>query len=355
MPINHVIREKRKELGLTQEQVAGYLGVSTPAVNKWEKGSANPDIALLPALARLLNVDLNTLLCFNEGLTKQEIDHFISELSGVIKKHGIETGFKKGIEKVREYPNCPPLIHLTAITLEFALLMSGMHADDKKPYEDEILALYERNAACDDPQMKARSAYMLVSKYMNRGETQKAKELLDQMPEPETPDKRLLEIDLLINQGELDRAEELLERKLLSKTSEMMMLFTKLTDIELKQGNEENASRIAEIFSHTAKQLELWDYTSYVVSLGVAVQQENIPESLSILKSILAAAEKPWETEKTLLYRHINSKAPKDQPVTQASLMLPPLLAELESSPRYGFLQSNAEFQQLIRSYRSKY
>ena len=38
MPINQVIREKRKELGFTQEQVADYLGVSAPAVNKWESG-----------------------------------------------------------------------------------------------------------------------------------------------------------------------------------------------------------------------------------------------------------------------------------------------------------------------------
>ncbi len=38
MKINEVIREKRKELFLTQEQIAERLGVSTPAVNKWEKG-----------------------------------------------------------------------------------------------------------------------------------------------------------------------------------------------------------------------------------------------------------------------------------------------------------------------------
>lgn len=38
MKINQVIREKRKELSLTQEQIADYLGVSTPAVSKWEKG-----------------------------------------------------------------------------------------------------------------------------------------------------------------------------------------------------------------------------------------------------------------------------------------------------------------------------
>ncbi len=38
MPISTVIREKRKDLGLTQEQVAERLGVSTPAVSKWESG-----------------------------------------------------------------------------------------------------------------------------------------------------------------------------------------------------------------------------------------------------------------------------------------------------------------------------
>lgn len=40
MKINQVIREKRKELSLTQEQIADYLGVSTPAVSKWEKGGS---------------------------------------------------------------------------------------------------------------------------------------------------------------------------------------------------------------------------------------------------------------------------------------------------------------------------
>lgn len=38
MKINAIIREKRKELLLTQKQIAERLGVSTPAVNKWEKG-----------------------------------------------------------------------------------------------------------------------------------------------------------------------------------------------------------------------------------------------------------------------------------------------------------------------------
>ena len=46
MKINEIIRERRLAKGFTQEQIANYLGVSVPAVNKWEKGTSYPDIIL---------------------------------------------------------------------------------------------------------------------------------------------------------------------------------------------------------------------------------------------------------------------------------------------------------------------
>lgn len=52
MQIHEIIRTRRTALGLTQEQLAGKLGVSAPAVNKWERGNSYPDITLLPVLAR---------------------------------------------------------------------------------------------------------------------------------------------------------------------------------------------------------------------------------------------------------------------------------------------------------------
>ena len=49
MRIGEQIKNYRKTAGLTQEQVANYLGVSTPAVNKWEKGvSQTKDIKKQP-------------------------------------------------------------------------------------------------------------------------------------------------------------------------------------------------------------------------------------------------------------------------------------------------------------------
>ena len=38
MNIGNVIKKYRKESGFTQEELANRLGVTTPAVNKWENG-----------------------------------------------------------------------------------------------------------------------------------------------------------------------------------------------------------------------------------------------------------------------------------------------------------------------------
>lgn len=56
MDIGSVIKKYRKDIGLTQEEMANRLGVTTPALNKWENGNSNPDIELLAPIARLLNI-----------------------------------------------------------------------------------------------------------------------------------------------------------------------------------------------------------------------------------------------------------------------------------------------------------
>ena len=38
MELGQVIRKYRKEQGMTQEEMAARLGVTAPAVNKWENG-----------------------------------------------------------------------------------------------------------------------------------------------------------------------------------------------------------------------------------------------------------------------------------------------------------------------------
>ena len=62
--IGSVICDLRKQRGMTQEQLAEMVGVSTPAVSKWETSASCPDVALLAPIARALDTDVNTLLSF---------------------------------------------------------------------------------------------------------------------------------------------------------------------------------------------------------------------------------------------------------------------------------------------------
>ena len=70
MRIGEQIKNYRKTARLTQEQVANYLGVSTPAVNKWEKGSNMPDISILVDIADYYDISIPEII---NGERKSEI------------------------------------------------------------------------------------------------------------------------------------------------------------------------------------------------------------------------------------------------------------------------------------------
>jgi transcriptional regulator with XRE-family HTH domain len=49
--IAKTIVSKRREKGITQDELAAYIGVSKASVSKWETGQSYPDILFLPQLA----------------------------------------------------------------------------------------------------------------------------------------------------------------------------------------------------------------------------------------------------------------------------------------------------------------
>lgn len=61
MMLGESLREYRKKENLSQEQLAERLHVSRQAIAKWERGKANPDLALLPGLADYFGVTTDSL------------------------------------------------------------------------------------------------------------------------------------------------------------------------------------------------------------------------------------------------------------------------------------------------------
>lgn len=68
MELGKKIQSLRKELGITQQELAEKLFVSYQAISQWENGNTNPDISILPDLSLALGVSLDELF----GLPKKE-------------------------------------------------------------------------------------------------------------------------------------------------------------------------------------------------------------------------------------------------------------------------------------------
>lgn len=99
----------RKEKGLTQEQLAAMLGVSAPAVSKWETDSSYPDITLLCPLARALGTHVDDLLQFEETLSDQEVVQQINAILDTALHKNCEEAEAQLQALLHRYPNCTAL------------------------------------------------------------------------------------------------------------------------------------------------------------------------------------------------------------------------------------------------------
>lgn len=64
--VGSFIMERRKKLGMTQQQLADRLNISFQAVSKWETGAAFPNIEILHDLAIALSVTADEILAGKE-------------------------------------------------------------------------------------------------------------------------------------------------------------------------------------------------------------------------------------------------------------------------------------------------
>ena len=71
------IYQLRNQLKLSQSELAKLVGVSNKAVSKWENGKAKPTTNVLRELARIFQVDIESLLCVKEGEPKMELTKIV--------------------------------------------------------------------------------------------------------------------------------------------------------------------------------------------------------------------------------------------------------------------------------------
>ena len=347
MKINQIIREKRKELSLTQEQIAELLGVSTPAVNKWEKGSTYPDITLLPALARLLKIDLNTLMSFHDDLTDIEIENFVNEVDKVVQEQNYETAFQMAIDKIHEYPTCDKLIQAVIIYLEGALFLYGVSEPER--YRKTFETFYVRLSASESPEIRDIATSMLISYARNNGDFVKAEELINTLPFS-TIDKEEQLAVLYQQQKKYEDAKKIWEHRVLKGVTEIQAALINMLEMVLIEGDRDHAEFFADMYDSITRQFYFPEWMRYNAHLLLAIEQKDKDKSLSILQKMLPAMREEWEPQNCPLYC---SKENAGSTIF-SSRLLDIFCDELSSKDEYDFLRNSTEFRELMQNFFKK-
>lgn len=82
--IADVIIKRRREMNLTQEELASRIGVSSQAVSNWERKAGYPEVLLIPSLANALDISTDTLFGIDNLSDEEILNQFKDELRQTI-------------------------------------------------------------------------------------------------------------------------------------------------------------------------------------------------------------------------------------------------------------------------------
>lgn len=105
MNIGLKIKELRKKRGMTQEQLAEYLNVSSQSVSKWENETAYPDITLIPSIAAVFEVSTDHLFGINDNIENERTKELRAEYERLCRNGDNEGRVILMREAISEYPH----------------------------------------------------------------------------------------------------------------------------------------------------------------------------------------------------------------------------------------------------------
>ena len=347
MKINQIIKERRRKQGITQEQIAEYLGVSIPAVSKWEKGCSFPDITLLPGLARLLKIDLNTLLSFNEDLTDIEIKNISKEVQSKIEEGKYDDGFQLAMSAIRDFPTSEDLIYTLVLDLNTAVHI--LPAKEQSTYHSkQIEKLFQRLSESKNDEIRKEAVSYLFARCCERKDFEKAEKTLSSFPF----DKKMPIANMYMQQGKYTAAAIMYESRLLENVSELQTILIGLTEVALFENRKSDALSISDILEKMTELFDLMDCTAYTAQIECAIKHKDVEKSIFLLSNFLNTLQKKWDIKTSVLYRHLDFSHTGIEHFSPQ--LLPTFIEYLENDAELDFLQDKEKFQILINQYKQK-
>ena len=342
MDIGSVIKKYRKDIGLTQEEMANRLGVTAPAVNKWENGNSNPDIELLTPIARLLNISLDTLLSFHEKLTGAEIEEIIREMDTMFSQEGYEKTYEWAMKIVEKYPNCNILIWQVAVMLDARRMTGGCKEPDQ--YDDQINSWYERALNDEKEEIRHHAADSLFGFYLRKQNYAMAEKYLSYFSDYD-PMKMVYRGRLYKEQGKTEEAYEMFENVLFSEYNTLNFTFSMMTRLALEENDTVYAKFLAEKNGTMAQGFDMGKYNEYVPMLDIACAEKNVEGTYQVARQLLENVDSLYDFQNSKLYKH---KKFKDNDGAYLSVIKEKLLEGFRTEDDLSFMKGYEPWEKLI-------
>ena len=345
MNIGSVIKKYRKVSGFTQEEMANRLGVTTPAVNKWENGNSNPDIELLAPIARLLHISLDTLLSFHENLTDVEITELIQEMDKMFSVEGYEKTYQWAVNIIKDYPNCNMLIWQVAVMLDSRRIIGQCEHPDK--YDEQINFWYEIALNDKDEKIQHHAADSLFGFYLRKGNYEMAEKYLNYFSDYD-PMKKLKLGQLYMEQEKTEEAYEKLENIILSEYTTLNLAFGMMITKALDKKDHKSARFLAEKMCALAGVFEMGKYNECATMFNVVVAEQNVEGTFNVVKQLLENVDTICNFQKSRLYKHIKFQDAENPYVEE---MKKELIAGFQNEEDFAYMKGYKPWKKLLAKY----
>jgi len=337
MQVGEVIRKYRKSKNMTQEEMARRLGVTAPAVNKWEHGNSLPDITLLMPIARLLGISTDELLSYQQELTTEKIGEILKRATTMLEEMPYQDAFAWAKEKLEEYPNCESLILQMAVLLDAERTIQEI--SDPETYDAYINSCYVRALQSKDEKIRKGAADSLFHFYMKKREYEKAGEYLNYFSEQD-PARKDKEAQLYSETGQVEEAYKTYEHLLFSEYQRVNGIFHGMYLLALKQEDLKMAHLLVDKQVELVKCFEMGKYYEAASRLELATIEKEEDRVIALMKEMLASVRLINSFYESPLYRHMEFKKPGEKFFEE---LRKNLLKCFRDEETYGFLKSRLE------------
>ena len=158
--LGRILAENRRRKGITQDELAEFVGVSKAAVSKWETESTYPDILLLPRLAAYFDISIDELMGYEPQMDREEI----RKTHRMLSEEFITRPFAEALEHcrkyAREYYSCYPLVFQVGSLMVNHVMMAQSPEEGERVTKEAVQLFRRVREGTDDPGLGKEALHM---------------------------------------------------------------------------------------------------------------------------------------------------------------------------------------------------